>query len=61
MKLVPLESPLEGEWMVLNSSGSKVPSHGTDSFASTYAFDLLQWTGPKNQLNSTGKVPWIRS
>lgn len=32
--------------MVLNSPGSKVPSHGTDSFASTYAFDLLQvdWT-----------------
>ncbi|KUK72390.1 MULTISPECIES: M23 family metallopeptidase [Methanobacterium] len=46
MKPVPLEYPLEGEWMVLNSPGSKVPSHGTDSFASTYAFDLLQvdWT-----------------
>ncbi|AUB56751.1 hypothetical protein BK007_05645 [Methanobacterium subterraneum] len=46
MELVPIKSPLEGEWMVVNSPGSKVPSHGTHSFASTYAFDLMQvdWT-----------------
>lgn len=46
MELVLIKSPLEGEWMVVNSPGSKVPSHGTHSFASTYAFDLMQvdWT-----------------
>ncbi|MDP1551678.1 MAG: M23 family metallopeptidase [Methanobacteriaceae archaeon] len=39
---IPIESPLKGEWMVLNSPGTKVPSHGTDYLAQTYAFDLLQ-------------------
>ena len=28
--------------MVLNSPGTEVPSHGTDYFAQTYGFDLLQ-------------------
>lgn len=28
--------------MVLNSPGTKVPSHGTDILGQTYAFDLLQ-------------------
>jgi murein DD-endopeptidase MepM/ murein hydrolase activator NlpD len=46
MEPVLIKSPLKGEWMVVNSPGSKVPSHGTHSFASTYAFDLMQvdWT-----------------
>ena len=46
MEPIPIKSPVKGEWMVLNSPGSKVPSHGTHSFATTYAFDLLQvdWT-----------------
>lgn len=39
---LPVESPLKGEWMVLNSPGTKVPSHGTDFLGETYAFDLLQ-------------------
>lgn len=39
---IPVESPLKGEWMVLNSPGTKVPSHGTDFLGVTYAFDLLQ-------------------
>lgn len=42
MELVPIEAPLRDEWMVLNSPGTKVPSHGTDYLAQTYAFDLLQ-------------------
>lgn len=43
---VPVKPPLKGEWMVLNSPGTKVPSHGTDLLAVTYAIDLLQvdWT-----------------
>jgi murein DD-endopeptidase MepM/ murein hydrolase activator NlpD len=39
---IPVKSPLKGEWMVLNSPGTRVPSHGTDYLAQTYAFDLLQ-------------------
>lgn len=39
---MPVKSPLKGEWMVMNSPGTKVPSHGTDYLAQTYAFDLLQ-------------------
>lgn len=43
---VPVKAPVKGEWMVMNSPGSKVPSHGTDQLAQTYAYDLLQvdWT-----------------
>ncbi len=43
---VPIDYPLKGEWMVLNSPGTRVPSHGTDYLAQTYALDLLQvdWT-----------------
>lgn len=37
-----VESPLKGEWMAINSPGTKVPSHGTDYLAQTYAFDFLQ-------------------
>ena len=46
MEPVPIKSPLKGEWMVLNSPGTKIPSHGTHSFATTYAYDLMQvdWT-----------------
>jgi len=42
IKPISVKSPLKGEWMVLNSPGTKVPSHGTDYFAQTYAYDLLQ-------------------
>lgn len=48
MEPIPIESPLRGEWMVVNSPGSRVPSHSTHLFAQTYAFDLLQvnWAKP---------------
>lgn len=39
---IPVESPLKGEWMAINSPGTKVPSHGTNYLAQTYAFDFLQ-------------------
>lgn len=42
MRVIPIEPPLKGEWMVMNSPGTKVPSHGTDYFAQTYAYDFLQ-------------------
>jgi hypothetical protein len=39
---ITLEFPLRGEWLAPNTPGTKVPSHGTDKFGETYAFDFLQ-------------------
>lgn len=39
---ISVKFPLKGEWMVLNSPGTKIPSHGTDVLGQTYAFDFLQ-------------------
>lgn len=36
-----VEFPLRGEWFAPNTPGTKVPSHGTDAFAETYAFDFV--------------------
>lgn len=33
--------PFEGEWLIEVSSTRRVPSHGTDLFGTTYAFDFL--------------------
>jgi Peptidase family M23 len=37
----PIDPPVRGRWQVLNSPGTKVPSHGTNAYGQTYAFDLL--------------------
>jgi hypothetical protein len=37
----PIEPPVRGRWVVYNSPGTKVPSHGTNAYGQTYAFDLL--------------------
>lgn len=39
--------PLRGEWCALNTPAHKVPSHGTDYLAQTYAYDFtrLSWKG----------------
>jgi len=34
--------PLRGEWVAPNTPGFKVPSHGTDQLAQTYAYDFFQ-------------------
>ncbi|MEN4018978.1 MAG: M23 family metallopeptidase [Methanobacterium sp.] len=39
---ISVKFPLKGEWMVLNSPGTKIPSHGTDVLGQIYAFDFLQ-------------------
>lgn len=33
--------PFEGDWLVQNSPANRVPSHGTDLFASSYAIDFV--------------------
>lgn len=34
--------PLKGEWLSPNTPGAKIPSHGTDRFGTTYAYDFIQ-------------------
>lgn len=38
---VRLALPCTGRWLVQNSPARRVPSHGTDLFASTYAIDFV--------------------
>ncbi|MGP5930511.1 hypothetical protein [Corynebacterium glyciniphilum] len=33
--------PFTGRWLVQNSPGNRVPSHGTPQFASSYAIDFV--------------------
>jgi len=33
--------PVRGRWRTLNSPATKVPSHGTNGYGQTYAFDLI--------------------
>lgn len=34
--------PLRGEWVLPNTPGTRIPSHGTNAFATRYACDFLQ-------------------
>lgn len=38
---VIVDFPLRGEWISPNTPGTKVPSHGTDLFGATYAYDFV--------------------
>ncbi|MEM8940230.1 MAG: M23 family metallopeptidase [Bacteroidota bacterium] len=42
MNPVVVDFPLRGEWNAYNTPGHVVPSHGTDLFAQTYAFDFVR-------------------
>ncbi|NOX42130.1 MAG: M23 family metallopeptidase [Gammaproteobacteria bacterium] len=50
MEPVIVEFPLRGEWIAPNTPGYKIPSHGTDLLAQTYAYDFMQidWRYPKS-------------
>lgn len=41
-KPVLMHFPLTGEWNTPNTPGSRIPSHGTNAFATRYAYDFLQ-------------------
>lgn len=38
---VIVDFPLRGEWVTPNTPGTRVPSHGTDRFGETYAYDFV--------------------
>ncbi|WP_438720897.1 M23 family metallopeptidase [Enterococcus sp. AZ103] len=40
--LVILSAPLKGQWHTPNTPGSQIPSHGSDKFGTTYAYDFVQ-------------------
>ncbi|WP_328342137.1 hypothetical protein [Micromonospora sp. NBC_00421] len=42
---VMLALPFRGSWLVQNSPARRVPSHGTDLFATTYAMDFVAVRG----------------
>ena len=44
---VVVDFPLRGEWVAPNTPGNKIPSHGTDMFGETYAYDFVR-TGPRS-------------
>jgi len=50
MDPIVVDFPLRGEWIAPNTPGFKVPSHGTDMLAQTYAYDFMQvdWHYPKS-------------
>lgn len=41
-KAISVKFPLSGEWCAVNTPGEKIPSHGTDLFGQTYAYDFIQ-------------------
>ena len=38
---VSVAAPVRGSWLALNSPTSRVPSHGVQAWAQTYAVDLV--------------------
>lgn len=38
---VVVDFPLRGEWIAPNTPGTRIPSHGTDRFGETYAYDFV--------------------
>lgn len=39
---IVVDFPLRGEWLSPNTPGSRIPSHGTDRFGTSYAYDFIQ-------------------
>ncbi len=42
IKSITVEFPLRGEWEAEHTLAEKVPSHGTDELAQTYAYDFVR-------------------
>jgi hypothetical protein len=50
--------PLRGEWMAVHTPAQRVPSHGTDLFAQTYAYDI--WRTDPNRKDTFYPVSALR-
>ena len=53
--------PLRGEWCAVNTPAHKVPSHGTDFLAQTYAYDFtrLSWKNGKPDFHSKNGAEYL--
>jgi murein DD-endopeptidase MepM/ murein hydrolase activator NlpD len=40
-KTMTIDLPVRGTWITPNTPGKKIPSHGTDKYGETYAFDFV--------------------
>ena len=49
---IDLEYPFAGRWLTQNSPSNRVPSHGTDLFATSYAIDFV----PVNDAGRTAPI-----
>lgn len=52
--VVDLAYPFTGRWLVQNSPANRVPSHGTEAFATSYAIDFV----PVDESGRTTRVTW---
>ena len=55
-----LRFPLRGEWCATNTPAKRVPSHGTDYFAQTYAYDFLRIVDDRFHRNTLLRELWGR-
>lgn len=60
-KFAVMEFPLRGEWYSPQTPGTKIPSHGTEKFGSTYAYDFIQvdWRRKGRPAYRTGLLQYI--
>jgi len=56
-----LQFPLRGQWLSPNTPGTKIPSHGTDRFGTTYAYDFIQvdWDRPGRPAYRVGFLHYL--
>lgn len=45
---IDVDYPFTGDWLVQNSPADRVPSHGTELFASSYAIDFVPVVGGRS-------------
>jgi len=60
---IVVEFPLRGEWMLPNTPGKKIPSHGSDQLGQRYAYDFWQidWKKDKHKFYDGSKLRyWLR-
>lgn len=60
-KPIIMEFPLRGEWMLPNTPGTKVPSHGTEQLGQKYAYDFTQvdWSEKGLRFYSGSKLRYL--
>lgn len=58
MQSLSVLPPLRGEWVAIQSPADKIPSHGTNAWGMTYAFDFLQLKTVHNARVWHNKPAW---